>query len=228
MNENNNKNNTLLLTVIAVATLLVAVIGATFAYFTANISGTESASTLVVNAATLRIAFAEGDAGIYTNEAVEPSKTGAPFITKNFTLTSTNDTDMYMPYTLNLDVDQCDFNKTVDDTHEINLKYTLTGTSSGSGDTVVNTTTKTTVPDKVASLTIYNDRNVATTKQGFKLGDGTFAPHSTEKVHTYQLKFFFDDNDKNQDYDKNKNFVGYVDISTGNPANQIRSTLNAG
>ena len=31
-----NKKNTILLTVIAVATLLVAVVGATFAYFTAD------------------------------------------------------------------------------------------------------------------------------------------------------------------------------------------------
>ena len=35
---NNNRTNTLLLTVIGVATLLVAVIGASFAYFTAQLS----------------------------------------------------------------------------------------------------------------------------------------------------------------------------------------------
>ena len=39
---NENKSNTLLLTVIGVATLLVAVVGASFAYFTAQLSGTET------------------------------------------------------------------------------------------------------------------------------------------------------------------------------------------
>lgn len=44
------KNNTVLLTVIGIATLLVAVVGATFAYFSAQLSGTESQSTMVIQA----------------------------------------------------------------------------------------------------------------------------------------------------------------------------------
>ncbi|MBQ7031164.1 MAG: hypothetical protein IJN13_02175 [Bacilli bacterium] len=52
-----DKKNTMLLTVIAVATLLVAVVGATFAYFTASNSATGSttvtASTEVIGAVTL-------------------------------------------------------------------------------------------------------------------------------------------------------------------------------
>ena len=43
-----NKKNTILLTVIAVATLLVAVVGATFAYFTAQ-GGSASQADVVVN-----------------------------------------------------------------------------------------------------------------------------------------------------------------------------------
>ena len=62
MSENSNrKGNTILLTVIAVATLLVAVVGATFAYFTASVSGNESAKSVIVNAATIgTITFADG------------------------------------------------------------------------------------------------------------------------------------------------------------------------
>ena len=44
--KDNSKTNTLLLTVIGVATLLVAVIGSTFAYFTAQVSGSEKTSTV--------------------------------------------------------------------------------------------------------------------------------------------------------------------------------------
>ena len=42
-----DKKNTMLLTVIAVATLLVAVVGATFAYFSVTVKGDESTSTSV-------------------------------------------------------------------------------------------------------------------------------------------------------------------------------------
>ena len=45
MKEGNN--NTVLLTVIGIATLLVAVVGATFAYFSAQLSGTENQSTMM-------------------------------------------------------------------------------------------------------------------------------------------------------------------------------------
>ena len=50
MNET-KKGNTVLLTVIAVATLLVAVVGATFAYFTASVAGNDTASSVVVKTA---------------------------------------------------------------------------------------------------------------------------------------------------------------------------------
>lgn len=46
------KKNTILLTVIAIATLLVAVVGATFAYFTANITSDANGNNNTVNAKT--------------------------------------------------------------------------------------------------------------------------------------------------------------------------------
>ena len=46
-----NKKNTILLTVIAVATLLVAVVGATFAYFTAQ-GGTGTSANVTVTTGT--------------------------------------------------------------------------------------------------------------------------------------------------------------------------------
>jgi len=86
----NNRQNTLLLTVIAVATLLVAVIGATFAYFTANVTNQETASSVKLTAATLEIAYADGSGNsvILANQNIEPRKTTDPaLIHKNFTLT---------------------------------------------------------------------------------------------------------------------------------------------
>ena len=51
--DNSKKGNTMLLTVIAVATLLVAIVGATFAYFTATVQGNDTASSVIVNTAAL-------------------------------------------------------------------------------------------------------------------------------------------------------------------------------
>ena len=126
MEENKNKSNTLLLTIIAVATLLVAVIGATFAYFTATISNTESTSTVIMNSANLSIVFADGTSTLLTSTNVEPTKgvtsggvtTYEPLITKKFTVTGTNTTGtgttaansaMKMPYELYLVISENTF-----------------------------------------------------------------------------------------------------------------------
>lgn len=45
------RNNAILLTIIGIATLLVAIVGATFAYFSAIVTGSETASTIVVQSA---------------------------------------------------------------------------------------------------------------------------------------------------------------------------------
>ncbi len=116
MEERDNKSNTMLLTIIAIATLLVAVIGATFAYFTAQITGQETASTIKVTGSNLTITFADGNGSVVTTEQdIVPTKAEAgsfaPIITKNFTLTGTNTTGqgttaansgMKMPYELYL------------------------------------------------------------------------------------------------------------------------------
>lgn len=51
MNENGGKSSTILLTVIGIATLLVVVVGATFAYFAAQVNGNDTVSSLNVTAA---------------------------------------------------------------------------------------------------------------------------------------------------------------------------------
>ncbi len=122
MEERNNRSNTMLLTVIAIATLLVAVIGATFAYFTAIISGRETASTVQVTGSRLEITFADGSSELLSSDNLTPVKSTAsgyaPVITKIFTLTGTNTTGqgtteansgMRMPYELYLMVDENTF-----------------------------------------------------------------------------------------------------------------------
>lgn len=50
MNENGGKNNAILLTVIGIATLLVVVTGATFAYFAAIVKGSDTATSVYIQA----------------------------------------------------------------------------------------------------------------------------------------------------------------------------------
>ena len=217
--KDNSKTNTLLLTVIGVATLLVAVIGATFAYFTAEVGSGESATTVKMNAGVLKINFANGNT-FQTTEGFEPTKaavecpgnkvnetTGyycdkaqySPVATKLFTLTGTNTTlasdNMKMPYTIKLVVTQNQFSTGA-------IKYTLTGTKEG-GNAAAGELVQ--IPNWVDVATGAADAAV--------LGSGYFLP-GTDTVHSYDLNIYFPDNHVNQDVDKNKVFGAKVEIST--------------
>jgi hypothetical protein len=54
------KKNVILLTVLAIATLLTAVVGTTFAYFTATVNGNDTAKATTVSAATLGVTYTDG------------------------------------------------------------------------------------------------------------------------------------------------------------------------
>ncbi len=82
-----DKKNTVLLTVIAVATLLVAVVGATFAYFSANVTENNKTQT-VLKSAELGITFT-GTQEIVA-ESIEPGWSA----NKVFTVENTSDYDM--------------------------------------------------------------------------------------------------------------------------------------
>ena len=213
--KDNSKTNTLLLTVIGVATLLVAVIGATFAYFTAQISGSETTSTVKMNAGTLSINYENGNAIESTTEfeptkaAVEcpdkkPNETAGyycdqaqytPVGIKTFTLTGNNSTPvgdgMKMPYKLQLVVTANGFTAGT-------LKYTLSGSSTGTGDSVVSTDTWKDIPAGANTV---------------DLGDGYFMPGNNVK-HSYTLNVYFPDNHANQDDNKEKVFKAKVNITT--------------
>ena len=217
--KDNSKTNTLLLTVIGVATLLVAVIGATFAYFTAQVGGGESTTTVKMNAGVLKINFTNGNS-VQTTEGFEPTKAKTecadkkvnetdgyycdqaqytPVATKLFTLTGTNTTltadNMKMPYTIKLVVTQNQFSTGA-------IKYTLTGTKEG-GDAATGELVQ--IPNWVDVETGAADAAV--------LGSGYFLP-GTDTIHKYELALYFPDNHINQDTDKNKVFGAKVEIST--------------
>ena len=219
--KDNTKTNTLLLTVIGVATLLVAVIGATFAYFTAQVGGGESTTTVKMNAGVLKIDFTNGNVvqsttGFQPTKAAEecrptqsePGDSGGyycdqsqytPVATKKFTLTGTNSTlasdGMKMPYTIKLVVTQNEFSDGA-------IKYTLVGTKTGGNAAT----------GELASVPTWVD-----VKSGAQaatvIGSGYFSAGSDIK-HNYDLNIYFPDNHENQDIDKNKVFGAKVEIGT--------------
>lgn len=212
--KENNKTNTLLLTVIGVATLLVAVIGATFAYFTATIGGTESSTTITVGAGSLSIAYS-GGANITVDDIIPTvpvcaegpwtdsptnskcanidATTVAPLTTKTFTVTGNNNTAGKMPYTIGLVVQTNGFTANT-------LKYTLESiNTSSNGDVAASVSTWVGIPTGANTI---------------DFGSGYFGANASGAIHTYKLKIYFPDTYTNQDTDKAKGFTAYVSTST--------------
>ena len=54
------KKNVVFLTVLAIATLLTAVVGTTFAYFTATVTGNDAATTTTLSSATVGVTYTDG------------------------------------------------------------------------------------------------------------------------------------------------------------------------
>ena len=138
-----NKKNTILLTVIAVATLLVAVVGATFAYFTATGGTAVSKQVNVITGTAASSSFAiDGAINIYadaTNFASgQPSRTGSSNGTVTFTApklpegsTDTIDEkDLQFCYSVSLNITGNDFVYTTEaETPELTLDVTKDTTS---------------------------------------------------------------------------------------------------
>ena len=213
MKDNNNKTNTLLLTVIAIATLMVAVIGATFAYFTANTSGSETVSTIKMTGGSLTISYADNSASLSynpTNGSVEPQE--AAVIQKAFVLTGTNTTNLKMPYEVYMVVVNNEFSDKA-------LTYELTNEQATNGTIALVNSGNGSIPGPKVTFVGQNGpdytsatKGAAVTNQRIKLADGNFT-NTENATHQYKLSVFFKDNGKKQDYDKQAKFAAYIDIT---------------
>lgn len=196
MSENQKKGNSVLLTVIAVATLLVAVVGATFAYFTASISGNDTASSVIVNTASVAsITYENGQElkmenaypGQYSNEIT-------------FTVSTTGKSDVALPYSIgwatatNTFVEQGD------------LVYRITSddTSNGATETTSDATNSdgwTTAP--------------ATISSPLKIVDASFAASDSAQTHTYKMQMHFKETATNQNSNQGATFAGKIEVKIG-------------
>ena len=159
--------NTLIVSIIALALVLI---GVTYAYFSARITGLESASTLSLTAGRMGIVYSEGDENVSVSN-IYPREEA--WLTKTITLTGYNTTDREMYYEIGLNVETNSFNNKY-------LTYDLK---------VLESTSGTPINEKIG---------VPINGSGFiRFGKGTFT-NADGDVHRYELKIYFKDNGLDQ------------------------------
>ena len=194
------KNNTVMLTIIGIATLLIAVVGATFAYFSAQVSGVDNQQEDVIKSATIGTTFIGGPevtaANIYPKEEA--------WGTKVFSITSNSSTGVTTSYNISLVIDANDSadgvtpNKTFESGA---LSYTLTGTESGASKDGTLASSDGAITELSAGKSIL-------------LGTATINGNAGQTVtQAYELKFFFKDNGNDQNANQGAQFKAHIVIS---------------
>ncbi|MDD2409361.1 MAG: hypothetical protein PHD03_01415 [Bacilli bacterium] len=190
---NEGKGNRILLTIVAIATLLVAVVGATFAYFTAVLGGQESAATVKVISGSIGTVF-EGGSTITVLDIFPRAEVWA---TKTFTIKHTNDVvdGANVAYNLAVVVDENTFTPG-------DLKYTFLKdvSSSTNGGFATDIATQTNIPSTGS----------------INLGSGYFDPPTGGEVtHKYNFNIYFPDSGVSQDESQGKSLKAHVTIIEG-------------
>lgn len=212
MNENGGKNNTILLTVIAIATLLVVVTGATFAYFAAVVRGNDTASSISITAASegTKIAFSGGETVKLENIYPKGTAAGSEWITKNVTLSSSaTDSTGTSVYTFTMSGATNGFDFTDDEGNEVkdgteNIKFTFTrdATARNSEGELTEVTSPTETADPVTVVS----------KAGEVIGSG-IVKNNFENTVTYVLKVYYDNATYNQNNGKQREFSFHIGYS---------------
>ena len=197
------KNNTVMLTIIGIATLLIAVVGATFAYFSAQLTGSDTEYT--VKSATVGTQFNGGPditaTGIYPKAEA--------WGTKEFTIKTTSSIGVATNYSITLVIDDND--TTADATISDGaghikrfqpdaLSYKLTATEA-------NASTKGTMPTA-------NETKIADPSQNIVFGEATIYGNDAQEVtQTYTLSMFFKDTGQDQNANQGAQFKAHIEIT---------------
>ena len=189
------KGNTVLLIVIGIATLLIAVVGATFAFFTAQLSGQETGTTVTVSSGTIGTSF-EGGAVINVGDIYPRTEV---WLEKKFNITTTLTDAAVLNYTLKFVITSNTFSSGA-------LKYTFAVVS---GETTENT-------GDVIATAVSTQTNINTGNDfEITLGSGKFqGPTGGAATHTYKISIFFPDTGSNQNAEQGKALMAYVDVTS--------------
>lgn len=200
---NENKGTTVLLTVIGIATLLVAVVGATFAYFTAQVEDANPANTdVTVNAATLGLITFTHDDKI---DLCDDSLTACDVIypgaqeTKTFTVKADDAASVAVDYVVYLQIIENTF--TTD-----NLGYKIGATTAEGTAELPDGATRTAstgLPTAAANYTSLNSATLTLDSEDLvEIGKGTLGTYGATDTWTLDVTLANIDGDQNADQGK--------------------------
>lgn len=225
--------NTVLLTVIGVATLLVALVGATFAYFTASVTNSSSQSISIVTATPVSLTTTQGTAVAIENAV--PSQEGKSFADVTFTVTNPASSTVTQTYDLSVLIDANTFttdptetgDKATDMVEQLFLNVTETTDNTAKTHLKVGNSTATTV--HTSSAKTSNTSSLAYSVEW----DVTNGDHATKKIaedqeiyrgetQSFTMRVAFVDIGKNQNANSSgKTFSAHMEMS------DIKATSNA-
>lgn len=183
---NLTKKNTILLTIISFATLIIAICGATFAYFTAKVRNDTTNKEIVIKSAQIgTVNF------ITTNEIrLENAYPGATSNKLEFSISSDDDdASSDVKYNLNWSDILNDF------VNKNDLVYTLTAVSDKSEN---------------PGIMISDKSDFTAPESDTLIGNGTLKPGET---HSYSLIVTFKETGGDQNVDQGKTFIGKIQAS---------------
>lgn len=199
MERENGNGNTVLLTVIGVATLLVALVGATFAYFSATITNDANQSVIISTAKPVGLEYVSSKA-ISIENAV-PGATGEG----TFTVTNPSTSSVAQTYDLDLVIETNEFttalheHNTAEDAEQLKDQLELTVSATGGTNTPTLLTNKINLTDGAAVTSPIK----LVDNQRIEIGE----------TQNYTVNLNFKNLDISQDSNQGKNFRAHIDIS---------------
>ena len=177
------KSQTIFLSIIGIATLLVAIIGATFAWFSITVTGNDNPSDIIINSGTLgQVSFVDG-----TNIEIKNLMPGS-FTTKTFTISQTDPSATgKISYNIVLNVKS----NTLTPNAMGQFVHSMTSSGNTNGGT----------------LATLQSAEVPT--QSMIIGSGVIEGY---EVHTYEYTIGLNNINENQNAAQGKEFSGYLSV----------------
>ena len=161
------EKNVKALILIVVLTLMISV-GLSYSFFSARISGTESESTIVMEAGSLSIEYTDLS-NVISVSNVYPRE--EDWVTKEFKVTGTNTTNLVLFYKIKIVLDNNEF-------EGLGLSYSLESENTGNNGNIIPSISKE-----------YIGKDDVNLGQGYFINTGT-----TPKEHKYTLKIYLKEN----------------------------------
>ena len=188
------ENNVTVVVLIVILTMIIGM-SLSYAFFSARISGTESESTIVMEAGSLSIEYTDLS-NVISVSKVYPREEA--WVTKEFKVTGTNTTNLVLFYKIKIVLDNNEF-------EGLGLSYSLESENTGNNGNIIPSISKE-----------YIGKDNINLGQGYFINTGT-----TPKEHKYTLKIYFKENGEDQNYLQGAKFAAHIEIESGDKAVEV-------